>query len=71
MRGDRPYPWIGAACFEVRQNERIVSVAVIIAAGVNDGGRAVIGDFPDEAAVSSLVGAILLELNDEWAVQRA
>lgn len=30
----------------------------------------VAGIFPDEDAITRLIGALLLEQNDEWAVQR-
>lgn len=39
IEGDWPYLWIDATYLKVRQNGRIVSVAVTIAVGVNDDGR--------------------------------
>src|ERR1700716_3016693 len=44
IEGDWPYLWIDATYVKVRQNGRIVSVAVIVAGGVNsDGRREVLG----------------------------
>ncbi len=44
IEGDWPYLWIDATYVKVRQNSRIVSVAVIVAVGVNsDGRREVLG----------------------------
>ena len=45
IEGDWPYLWIDATYVKVRQEGRIVSVAVIIAVGANtDGRREVLGD---------------------------
>ena len=44
LEGDWPYVWIDATYVKVRRNHRIVSVAVIVAVGVNaDGRREVLG----------------------------
>lgn len=39
LEGDWPYVWIDATYVKVRRNGRIVSVAVIVAVGVNNDGR--------------------------------
>jgi putative transposase len=39
IEGDWPYLWIDATYMKVRQNGRIVSVAAIVAVGVNSDGR--------------------------------
>jgi putative transposase len=44
IEGDWPYVWLEATCVKVRRNHQIVSVAVIVAFGVNtDGRREVLG----------------------------
>ena len=44
IEGDWPYLWLDATYVKVRQNSRVVSVAVIVAVGVNsDGRREVLG----------------------------
>jgi transposase-like protein len=52
IEGDWPYLWIDATYVKVRQNGRIISVAVIVAVGVNgDGRREILGLYigPSEA----------------------
>ena len=39
LEGDWPYVWLDATYVKVRRDHRIVSVAVIVAIGVNAGGR--------------------------------
>ncbi len=39
LEGDWPYVWLDATCVKVRRNHPIVSVAVIVAGGVNTDGR--------------------------------
>ncbi|CAA2140080.1 hypothetical protein MBLL_01949 (plasmid) [Methylobacterium bullatum] len=44
LEGEWPYLWIDATHVKVRQDGRIISVAVIVAVGVNsDGRREVVG----------------------------
>jgi transposase-like protein len=44
IEGEWPYPWLDATSIEVRRDHRIVSIAVIVAVGVNaDGRREVLG----------------------------
>ena len=60
LEGDWPYVWLDATYVKVRRNHRIVSVAVIVAVGVNaDGRREVLGmDIgPSEAETPAFAGA--------------
>lgn len=42
IEGDWPYVWLDAAYVKVRRDHQIVSVAVIVAVGVNTDGRRVV-----------------------------
>ena len=54
LEGDRPYVWLDATYVKVRRNHRIVSVAAIVAVGVNtDGRREVLGIPPNQAKPTS------------------
>lgn len=60
LEGEWPYLWLDATYVKVRQDGRIVSVAVIVAVGVNgDGRREVLGMAigPSEAETPAFAGA--------------
>jgi transposase-like protein len=63
LEGDWPYLWIDATYVKVRQNGRIVSVAVIVAVGVNaDGRREVLGMGVGPSEAEPFWTAFLLKL---------
>ena len=57
IEGDWPYLWIDATYVKVRQNGRIVSVAVTIAVAVNTDGRRVVSAFIATAFAQDDAGA--------------
>ena len=67
MEGDWPYLWLDATYVKVRQNGRIVSVAVIVAVAVNsDGRREVLGMTVGASEAETFWAAFLRTLVPAW-----
>jgi transposase-like protein len=65
MECDWPYLWIDPTYLKVREAGRIVSLAVVVAVGVNtDGRREVLGVAPDASEAEPFLKAFLRSLAD-------
>lgn len=70
--GPYRYLWIDALTQRVREGGRVLNVAAVIATAVNAQGNRYrqLRHRHDRGAVVRLVGALLAEQNDEWAITR-
>jgi putative transposase len=71
IEGDWPYLWIDATYVKVRQSGRIVSVAIIVAVGVNsDGRREVLGMDIGPSEGRDLLDGVLAQADAAWLTRR-
>jgi putative transposase len=60
-----------AGCARIHELSNLASGQAALHQSIERLNGEIVGIFPNETAIRRLVGAILLEQNDEWAVQRA
>ena len=71
LEGDWPYVWLDATYVKVRQAGRIVSVAVIIAVGVNnDGRREVLGMDIGPSEAETVLDGVPAQAGPPWSARR-